>query len=115
MLRPIALLAAALLLPGCGPTCQSTCNRLYNTTGDNCAIEKPGESQSDLTGQCMDTCTDALAVAGEVDGYDPNERQHSGQSASDLLSNEKRAALWMDCVAETSCYDLGDGFCAPVW
>jgi hypothetical protein len=116
MLRSIALaLVAALALPGCGPTCQSTCNRLYSSTGDNCNIVRAGETQSDLLNTCMDTCDNALTVSGEIDGYNPNDRQHGGQSASALLSNEKRAAVWMDCVADTSCSDLDDGYCAPVW
>ena len=30
------------------------------------------------------------------------------------LENEQQAALWMDCVAETSCDNLDKNYCAPV-
>lgn len=115
MLRPIVsvLAGACLALAGCGPTCQSACNRLYATTGDSCGIERAGTEASDLIGLCMDVCTKALETPGEVDGYDPNNR--TNQDAETLLTNEKRAALWLDCVNGTSCDALVDGYCEPVW
>ena len=30
------------------------------------------------------------------------------------LDNEKQAAIWMDCVEQTACEDIDDGFCAPI-
>ncbi len=118
MLRPVALAlagAAALALTGCGPTCQSTCNRLYSTSGESCGdiLQRPGTSASQLLDTCIDACNDALQTPGEVDGYNPNER--TNLSNENLLTNDKRAALWMDCVADTSCESLKDGYCKPVW
>jgi hypothetical protein len=29
------------------------------------------------------------------------------------IGNEKQAAAWMDCVAETACDNIQKGFCQP--
>ncbi len=105
--------AAALAATGCGPNCQSTCERLYGTTGESCSISRPGTTATELLTRCSNECEGALSVPGELEGYDPNERQ--GSSASVQLENEKQAAIWMDCIAETACEDLNKGYCAPVW
>ncbi len=103
----------ALWASACGPNCQSTCNRLYTTADNGCGIERPGVDQSELISTCMDECEDALKLAGDLDGYDPFER--TGSSTSVQIENEKQAALWMDCIAETSCEYLESGYCAPIW
>jgi hypothetical protein len=103
----------ALLAAGCGPNCQVTCDRLYGSSGDNCSIARPNTSESDLKSTCMKACKEALKYPGELEGYDPDERQ--GSSASVEITNDKQAAVWMDCIAETSCEDLEKGYCAPVW
>lgn len=108
-----SLVALALIASGCGPNCQSTCNRLYSTDGDACNITRPGTSQSDLVDKCMDKCSTALEYPGEVGSYDPYSRQ--GSSNAFVLENEKQAAVWMDCIAATDCEDLTKGYCAPVW
>jgi hypothetical protein len=118
MLRPIALAlagAAALALTGCGPNCQTTCNRLYSTTGESCGdiLQRPGTSSSSLINTCLEACNDALATPGEVGGYNPNER--TTLKPEFLLTNDKRAALWMDCVAGTSCEAMNNGYCEPIW
>ncbi len=62
--------------------------------------------------ECVAACDDALDVPGDLDGYDPDERNVSGDKV--ILENEKQAAAWMDCVAETACEGLEDGYCAPI-
>ncbi len=103
----------ALLATGCGPNCQVTCDRLYGSTGDACGIARPNTSENDLKSTCMKACKEALKYPGELEGYDPDERQ--GSSASVEITNDKQAAVWMDCIAETACEDLEKGYCAPVW
>lgn len=99
------------LLSGCGPDCQSTCNRLYNES--ECNIQSPGATREELLGRCNTECGNALDVPGEVGDYNPNEYTPSNENIE--LENDKRAAVWMDCVAATSCEFLNDGYCAPVW
>ena len=108
------LTALTLLASGCGPNCQSTCDRLYGQTGEDCQIVRPGGATStDLKNECMRVCEDALDIPGELEGYNPDEWQ--GSSDSVTIENDKQAAVWMDCIAETSCEDLEKGYCAPVW
>jgi len=106
-----SLVAAGWLASGCGPNCQSTCDRLYSGTGDSCDIQRPGTTQTELKTTCQNKCEEALSQPGELEGYDPDEPQGS---ASVTLENEKQAAVWMDCVAETACEDL-NLYCAPIW
>ena len=108
------LALVAQLAVGCGPNCQSTCNRLY--VEEECNIQRPGyegEKVGELIQQCMDLCEGALEVPGELEGYNPDDRVGSSDSID--LENEKQAAVWMDCIAETSCEDLNQGYCAPIW
>ncbi len=108
------LTAAALFTTGCGPNCQSTCDRLYGQTGDDCGITRPGAaSPTKLKNECMNVCEAALDIPGDVGNYNPDEWQ--GSSSSVTINNDKQAAIWMDCIAETSCDDLEKGYCAPVW
>ena len=107
-------LSAALLGTGCGATCQSTCNRLYQEAGGSCNIQSPGAKQVELLTLCMDECEDALAIAGEArSDYTPDKYTPSDKSI--VFKNDKEVALWMDCVANTSCDFLDSGYCAPVW
>jgi hypothetical protein len=108
---------AGLMSVGCGPNCQSTCNRLYSNGDDygipDCSIERGGTLTERLISDCLTACNDALANTGEVGDYRPDERH--GSSTSIILENELQAAMWMDCIAETSCEDLESGYCAPIW
>jgi hypothetical protein len=108
----LAILAAAPM-SGCGPTCQSTCDHLYGSTGDDCHIERAGTTETELKNTCMEKCEAALETPGELGNYNPDERQ--GSSAAIVLETDKQAAVWMDCIAETACEDLTKGYCAPVW
>ena len=110
------LLGAALGLisavaVGCGPNCESTCGRLYQS--EQCNIQSPGSDQEELITTCEDACEYALGRPGEVGDYNPTE--YTPASVSVTLQNDKQAAVWMDCVAETSCEFLESGYCAPVW
>ena len=108
-----AALAAAWLGTGCiGPSCQSTCGKLFGETPDFCELRVPGNELSESREDCEDECEHALTVAGEVGSYNPFELITTGESAT--IDNEKQAALWMDCIEQHSCEDLSEGFCAPI-
>lgn len=119
-----ALSFAGLALTGCGPDCQSSCEKLYGDGTDRngepqCNIELPGKEGAagaqEMTRDCVAHCEHALARNGDIGDYKPNERASGNDEVS--LDNEQQAALWMDCVEETSCVNLnpnGGGYCAPV-
>jgi hypothetical protein len=109
----VALVAAAVPISGCGPTCQSTCNRLYQEAEPSCNIQSVASDRTELLTRCNESCEDALDTPGEIGDYTPHEYTPSSKNID--LENDKQAALWMDCVAETSCEHLNDGYCAPVW
>jgi len=109
-----SLIPVALLLVGCGPTCQSTCSRLYDEGGGSCHIQRPGhKDQVELKNRCMEECETALMIPGDKGDYDPYT--NSGGSASVEIENEMQAASWMNCISETSCDRLEQNYCAPVW
>lgn len=106
----VGLLAVAVTTSGCGPDCYSTCGKLYL---EECNFESPGQTQTELMDTCVETCESALSVPGEVGEYNPFEKQ-PGDSAI-TIENDRQAALWMDCIAESACEKLEEGYCAPVW
>ncbi|TNE87938.1 MAG: hypothetical protein EP330_16740 [Deltaproteobacteria bacterium] len=109
----IALPLIGLLASGCGPTCASTCGKIYGQLADgNCNQRIPGEDPTASFDRCVEECEFALSQPGELNGYNPHERITSGEIPD--LENEKQAAAWMDCVDELSCELLDDGFCAPI-
>jgi hypothetical protein len=115
MTKRLAFIALALapLAAGCGPDCQSTCQKIY---GDkpNCGIRSGGDTKDELLTQCEDQCKQALEHPGPVgSSYKPEERNPSHESVE--LKTDKQAALWMDCVAEHACELLDDGYCAPIF
>ena len=121
----IAALGATSFLSACGPTCQSTCQKLYSE--DECYIQRPGyqDDQAGLVDNCMDYCQDALEVPGTQGSYDPTTRQRSINLENE--SQAAQAAAWMDCISATSCCNIAGcseeedgkavqgGMCAPVW
>ena len=107
-----ALALAATGLSGCGPNCQSTCTTLYAES--ECNLQSPGQSREDLLRTCEQECEAALTKSGDIrPEYKPNEDTPSDKSVE--LTSDKEAALWMDCVAETACELLDEGYCAPIW
>ena len=107
-----AVLSAAWATTGCiGPSCQSTCNKIFGEPPDQCGLQVPGKELEESFKDCRDECEFALTQAGEIGDYDPFEANTGGFAAT--LDNEKQAAMWMDCVEQHSCQDLSEGFCAP--
>lgn len=105
------------LLMGCGPTCQNTCRQVFVT----CAIEKTGQSQNELIGDCTRECEAAMARAGDQGDYEPDIRRTTAESIQ--LETDAQAAAWMDCVWDHApdgtpeqCLDLDPrtGYCAPI-
>jgi hypothetical protein len=111
LLALAAVLAGTSFLAGCGPSCQEACNRIHSPS--ECAYQVPGESPDTMYRICVDDCELALKTPGELGGYDPEIRNTSDEAPE--LTNDKQAAVWMDCVVETACEDLADGYCAPLF
>lgn len=107
-----AIVLTVPLLSACGPNCQTTCTRIYSSAENGCGIAVPGRDEDQVIRDCVDECEFALARPGEIGDYDPNTRNTSGTAIE--LQNEKQAAIWMDCVEQTDCVALDDGFCAPI-
>jgi hypothetical protein len=112
------VLASSLLLvgmlTGCGPDCRSSCEKLYGDAAGECNINVASASgeqgAAELVRDCSAQCEDAMSKTGELGDYDPNVR---GSADSVTLQNEVQAAAWMECIVETSCDNLGDGYCPP--
>jgi hypothetical protein len=107
----LAAVVAAAALAGCGPTCQSTCTKLYSTADGGCGLPTPGRTFEQALDDCMDDCEYAIVRPGELGDYDPTTPIGGGQTVT--LENEKQAAAWMDCVEAAACERLDDGFCPP--
>ena len=108
--------AVALFAVGCESVdCENTCNKIYLPGEPNCGIQSPGTQQNEQIDRCNDECNAALDTPGEPrKAYKPQE--YTADSQGDVtFTNDAEVALWMDCVAETSCELLNDGFCAPIW
>ena len=107
-------LVIALFAVGCESVdCENTCNTLYQS--GECGIQSAGFQQNELLNLCNDECSAALDTPGEPrKEYKPAEYTPSNNDEV-TFTNDAEVALWMDCVAETSCDLLKDGYCAPVW
>lgn len=109
VLTALGLAVIALTGTGCGPNCYTACGKLYQ---EECNITAPGQSQSELLDECVDTCQDALTTPGDLDGYNPFEPTSSSSAIE--ITNDRQAAVWMDCVDQSSCQKIqgdldGDG------
>lgn len=99
-MRTLSLLAAtAVFAAGCGPTCQSTCQRYF--AEDQCDAGTGRELGEEIA-ECYTACNTAMMTVGpartdadSVRNWDPL-RNASAQKP--VLINETEAALWMDCV-----------------
>jgi hypothetical protein len=115
-LLPLGLLSFAV---GCSSTCeknscacQEACNRLYQESECN-IIEVGNQTRDERILDCVQDCENALETPGEIrEDYDPYE--YTPQDEAVEFTNDKEAALWMECVAETSCELIADGYCAPL-
>ena len=107
------LIACASQMTACGPDCQTTCNKLYQSY--ECGITRPGGFDvGDLTNRCMTECNSAMSKPGKIGDYNPLG-DYSNQEVPSL-DNDQQAAAWMDCVANASC-PLLESYktCAPIW
>ncbi|NOY27313.1 MAG: hypothetical protein GXP62_15705 [Oligoflexia bacterium] len=100
-LTALGFATAALTATGCGPTCYTACGKLYR---EECNISAPGQTQSELLSDCVDTCQAALNNPGEVGDYDPFEPTSSTNAIT--IDTDRQAALWMDCVDQSSCENI---------
>lgn len=102
------------LLDELGERCEETCDRIYGSEEGQCFIERPGTTTDMLTEACVERCEEAVEEEeGGMGDYDPNER--TSPSMSFELQNRTQAVAWMDCVEQTSCENLTNGYCAPIY
>ncbi len=99
-----------------GPSCYDSCEKLFGDGDGQCNIQIPGKEgpsgRAEMVSRCVAHCESAMNRAGEIGNYTPNERASGDDDIS--LENEQQAALWMDCVAQTSCDLLDKNYCAPI-
>ena len=112
----LATFTTSVFASGCGPDCTDSCQKIFGDKSDQCNIQIPGKTgaagREEMVSACEAHCQHALKLNGDIGNYEPNQRASGDDDIS--LENEKQAALWMDCVAETSCDNLNDNYCAPV-
>jgi len=108
-----AVILTVLLLAGCDSgdlrSCENACEKAFRS--DQCNITVPGVEGAELIRDCSRECERALNQTGELDGYDPDDLNSVDRSEPFKLQNEKQAAVWMDCVVESACERLNDGYC----
>jgi hypothetical protein len=106
----LILVTASVFTAACGPDCQSTCQKLYASDDGGCSLPTPGRDAAEAVDSCEDECSLAIQQPGNIGSYDP--RNPSSGTVTEL-ENEKQAAAWMDCIAETDCTLIADGLCQP--
>lgn len=113
-------IGAALGLTGCGESCESTCQHVYDPS--ECGVVLPGVTPKELIQTCVRECNTALQKTGEM-RFDPN--QTLGSDDAWKLENEQEAAAWIDCVwsqapedgKTPACANIDPaegGICAPI-
>lgn len=106
----IAALGALLFsATGCGENCSTTCFRAYAES--DCNVPSPGVPRDQRIDECIADCNAALDQAGPIGDYSPLA---SGSLTRVELENERQAAAWMDCIAESTCEQLVAGRCSPL-
>lgn len=102
---------ALLWLAACRGRCAVACERAYSP--DECALQVPGAADwTEPYEDCVHECAAAMGRSGGLGGYDPNERNATGQAI--VLENRAQAVAWADCIVERPCEDLAVGFCSPI-
>lgn len=98
-------------LTGCGPDCESTCTKLYSQ--NECNIQRAGAEREELLTECSDRCEVALDNPGDADAdYNPADKMPPSETQeSSIIETDTEAAMWMDCVEETACDLLDEGYC----
>lgn len=110
LLLPV-LLAAPLV--GCaGSVCDPACEKIYGAGDGECNIQVPGRTNDEDLATCEDACKQAWQQPGEVGDYDPNVRAANNTDVS--LENRAQVELWAQCIDETACTDINEGYCAPI-
>ena len=100
--------ALLILGVGCGPDCQSTCSKIYQS---ECGIERPGASQPKLVQECMGYCEDALSKPGKMEIMIPNKNYHHLKNPNWKMIN-KQLCGWN---VEQTAGNLEKHYCAPIW
>jgi hypothetical protein len=109
---PLVLLSVvASMGAGCGPTCQGTCNKIYQP--NECNIERAGRTADQLIDTCLENCETALNNPGDLGSYDSKTARGSADDFD--ITTDRQAAAWMECVDVTACENLQKNFCAPIW
>ena len=107
--------ASFLVFAGCATEapldCYTSCDKLFGDAAGQCLIVVPGRTAQEMTNDCVASCDHALARAGELGSYNPDERSSGADDIS--IDNEQQAAAWMDCIHDTSCDLLKTNYCAP--
>ena len=98
----LGALGAVALVAGCDKNCQNTCFKIVDE--NECGVVIGSINENELKDNCIEDCEAALSNAGSMGIYDPYVGDRPDQPNE--ITNEKMAAAWMDCVAETSCEDL---------
>lgn len=126
-MRPVSIAAlltgTAAALAGCGPTCQSTCQRMYGDGPGECYVSAKQLSRVEAAQRCADACANAMNTPGDAPAfndprYNPSLQYTSSVSLTATLENQNHAAAWMDCVwsfEDDVCHDkLEDQFCVQI-
>jgi len=109
VLAALGVVAPLVLGTGCGETCNSTCFRAYDER--ECDVDTPGVPADLRINECISDCRAALRQVGPMGSYSPLA---SGSVEQAALMNERQAAAWMDCIAESTCEQLQGGRCNPL-
>ena len=87
----LVLLSGMVALAGCGQTCQSTCQHVYDPS--ECGITHAGFGPDDLIDTCVSDCLTALSRPGEMGTYNPMIHQLSRafQGSLSVIKSVNRA------------------------
>lgn len=101
--------------------CEEACHRIYATedsfVGENaCGIRKVGlSSEEDEIEDCEEQCLEAWKNRdGDAEDYHPKEYTPANESESTTLDNRAEVELWAECIEDTRCNLINNGYCAPL-